>query len=84
MKVKRQTKQVQKMVSAVNEYLKEHYITDGDNDMFSTMVWLLLRADCYKGYNMYIIDPNTSIERLATNKDWENEYTRPYCFLQIH
>lgn len=83
MQIKHQTKQVTKMVESVNQVLKENHISDGDNELFSTMNWLLLQANCYNGYNLYITDTQTGIDRLVRPEEWDNEEIRSLCFLQI-
>lgn len=50
------TKQVKKMVMAVNEVLKENHIKNEDNELFSITCWLLLKANCYAGFNYYTVD----------------------------
>lgn len=47
------TKQVQKMVQEVNARMREHHIKDESDPVFATMQWLLLRSDCYAGFNYF-------------------------------
>lgn len=54
------TKQVQKMVQEVNERMKEYHIKDESDPVFTTMQWLLLRSNCYHGFNLYTIDGKLS------------------------
>lgn len=52
----KQTKQVMKMVGAVNQYMRDNHVKDGGNEVFATMAWLLLQAGCYHGFNHFTED----------------------------
>lgn len=56
----RVTKQVKKMVDAVNEYLRNEHIKDTHNALFNDMCWLLIKAGCYSGYNYFTVDGKLS------------------------
>lgn len=56
----KRTKQVEKMVTAVNGVLKENHIKNEDNELFSITCWLLIQAGCYDGFNYYTIEGKLS------------------------
>lgn len=47
------SKQTQEVVKAVNLYLKNNRIKDTGNTVFNVVIYGLLDADCYHGYNYY-------------------------------
>lgn len=53
---KRMTKQTKAMVEATNEYLRLNHVKAEDDSMFVLMSYLLLRADCYHGFNYFTVD----------------------------
>ena len=57
---KRMTKQTKAMVESVNEYLRDNHITDITDYHFHVMGYLLLRANCYHGYNYFTVDGRLS------------------------
>ena len=70
--MKKRTKQVQKLVDELNIVMKDNLIIDEYQELFSSVVWLLLRIECYAGYNYFYeedytdtIGNVTKIERLA-------------------
>ena len=56
----RMTKQVKTMVGEVNDYLKRNHVKDTGDDKFIIMQWLLLRANCYHGFNYFTADGRLS------------------------
>lgn len=60
MKTQKMTKQVRKMVEEVNAYLRYNHVKDTADAQFNVMCWLLLRANCYHGYNYYTVDGKLS------------------------
>lgn len=60
MATKKMTNQVKKMVEEVNEYLRYRHVKDTSDHLFSDMCWLLLRANCYHGYNFYTLEGTLS------------------------
>lgn len=56
MKTKKMTAQVKCMVECVNDYLSDRHVKDISDHIFSDMCWLLLRANCYHGYNYYTLE----------------------------
>lgn len=54
------TKQVKKMVMAVNDILKSNHIKNEDNELFSITCWLLIQAGCYDGFNYFTADDRLS------------------------
>lgn len=60
MKQEKMTKQVRKMVEEVNESLRHNHVKDTGDTAFAVMCWLLLRANCYHGYNYFTVDGRLS------------------------
>ena len=56
----RMTKQVKTMVGEVNDYLKRNHVKDTGDEKFIIMQWLLLRANCYHGFNYFTVDGRLS------------------------
>lgn len=54
------TKQVKIMVSATNDYLRENHIKNTNDQWFNSMMWMLLKANCYHGFNFFTIDGKLS------------------------
>ena len=50
---RKMTKQVKSMVEATNDYLRENHVKDEGDNIFSTVNWLLLQANCYHGFNYF-------------------------------
>lgn len=57
---KKMTKQVRMMVENVNDYMRTNHVKDIGDRTFDTMCWLLLKADCYHGFNLYTADGRLS------------------------
>lgn len=53
---KKMTQQTRMMVEAVNDYLRCNHIKDENDKLFNTMGYLLLRANCYHGFNYFTED----------------------------
>jgi len=51
--MKTRTKQIEKLISDVNYYLKAHNVTDESNDLFLCVTNSLIIQDIYKGFNYY-------------------------------
>ena len=66
MKTQKMTNQVKAMVQVVNEYLRENHVKDIQDSLFSDMCYLLSRAGCYHGFNLYTIDGKLSGHNLET------------------
>lgn len=60
MKSEKMTKQVRKMVEEVNEYCRYRHVKDTADSTFNTMCWLLLRSNCYHGFNYFTLDGELS------------------------
>ena len=48
----KRAKQTQKMIDAVNCYLKVNHITNEFDHVFSMFCYALIQADQYRGYNL--------------------------------
>lgn len=53
---KRMTQQTREMVEYVNSYLRIHQVKSEDDPTFNLMGTLLLKADCYHGFNYFTKD----------------------------
>ncbi len=60
MATQKMTKQVRKMVEEVNEVCRYNHIKDTNHPLFSSMCWLLSRANCYHGFNFYTLEGTLS------------------------
>lgn len=60
MATQKMTKQVKKMVDEVNEYLITNRVKSTGDPVFSTMCWLLSRANCYYGFNYFTLERELS------------------------
>ena len=54
------TKQTKTMVENVNEYLKTNHIKNIQDTQFNFMCWLLIKANCYHGFNYFTADGRLS------------------------
>lgn len=57
---RRMTNQTKAMVEAVNTYLRCNHVKSEDDTQFNLMGYLLLRADCYHGFNYFTADGKLS------------------------
>lgn len=57
---KRMTKQVKAMIEATNENLRFRHVKDEGDEIFNTVQWLLLQAECYHGFNYFTVDGRLS------------------------
>ena len=49
----KRTKQAEKMIDAVNEYLRNNNIKSQNDCVFATFLYALLKANIYNGFNYY-------------------------------
>lgn len=49
----KRTKQVETMVKVTNENLKTRKVISENDELFMWFNWLLMKADCYNGFNWY-------------------------------
>ena len=54
------TKQTRIMVNEVNDYLKAYHIKNESDNIFVMMCYLLLKAECYHGFNYFTEDGKLS------------------------
>ena len=57
---KRMSSQTKLMVEAINDYLRMNHVKDMRDSRFADMGWLLLKADCYQGFNYFTVDGRLS------------------------
>lgn len=83
----KRTKQVQKMVDRMNEFLKNNHITDDKQWDFTMFIDLLIQADAYSGYNLVYddctLDNGIRIQKLASTSDRRNPELKN-CYLYLY
>ena len=60
MKTQKITKQVVTMITEVNKSFKYNHTKNTNDPLFQHMSWLLLKANCYHGFNYFTEDGKLS------------------------
>lgn len=56
----KRTKQAQAIVDNVNHYLRHNHIKTQNDPVFTVMLYSLIEANCYQGFNYFTADEKLS------------------------